>query len=80
MKNDILSKARVAQKQVHYLKNAQALHEKEIVRAIAKKNQSRSTIFEIDGDELIEYSLNKKKFTRWIVFQVDENQVMLLSI
>ena len=80
MKNDTLSKARVAQKQVHHLKNAQALHEREIVRAIAKKNQSKQTVFEIDGDELIEYSLNQKKFTRWIVFQVNENQVILLSI
>ncbi|OJJ22100.1 hypothetical protein BKI52_08660 [marine bacterium AO1-C] len=80
MKNDTLSKARVAQKQVHYLSNAQKLHEKEIVRAIAKKNQNKQTVFEIDGDELIEYSLNKKKFTRWIVFQVDNNQVILLSI
>ena len=80
MKNDILKKAHVAQNQVHYIQNAQRLHEKEIVRAIAQKNQNQQTFFEIDGDELIEYSLNKKRFTRWIVFMVNENKVVLSSI
>lgn len=80
MKNLSIKKARVAQNQVHYITDAKYMRENEIVWAIAQQNQNRHIEYEIDGDELIEYSFNRGMFTRWVVMNVRDNKVILSSI
>ena len=75
-----LRKSKTAQKQVHYIPDAKLLNEYEIVGAIAKASQKKNVEYEIDGDELIEYSFSKGFFTRWIILNVKEHKVTLSSI
>lgn len=80
MRNVDLIKSKAAQNQVHYIPDAKRLNEYEIVGVIAKMSQKKNVEYEIDGDELIEYSFAKGFFTRWVILNVKENKVTLSSI
>lgn len=80
MRNVQLKKGKTAQNQVHYIPGATKLNEYEIAWAIAKKSQQKNVEYEVDGDELIEYSFAKGCFHRWVITTVQDNQVVLSSI
>lgn len=80
MRNVQLKKGKAAQNRVHYVPGAVSLKEYEIARAIASASKQKNVEYEVDGDELIEYSFAKGCFHRWVITTVHDNQVVLSSI
>ncbi|EAY29331.1 hypothetical protein [Microscilla marina] len=80
MRNVQLKKGKAAKNQIHYVPDATSLNEYEIAWAIAHRSHKKNVEYEVDGDELIEYSFAKGCFHRWVITTVQDNKVVLSSI